>query len=281
MQLGGHDIGVCSWSLHPGNAAELIERLERLGLSHLQLGMSKLLELDEEQRTAELDAIHRAGISLTSAMISFPGEDYTTIATIKQTGGYVPDDRWDQRRELTARAARLSKQLGLNLLSTHIGFVPPSSDPKYGTMVERVTDIGKILADQGLDLIMETGQEPASELLQFINDVPSRNIAVNFDPANMILYGAGDPVDAVRTLGRHIRHIHIKDAIASNQPGTNWGEEVPFGTGEVPVDDFLAALKDVGYEGPFVIEREVGSDIGDVAFAVETLRRSMLGPARA
>ena len=97
----------------------------------------------------------------------------------------------------------------------------------------------------------------------------------------MILYGAGDPVDAVRTLGRHIRHVHIKDAIASNQPGTNWGEEVPFGTGEVAVDDFLTALKEVGYDGALVIERETGNDLGDIAFAVETLRRSILGPANA
>jgi sugar phosphate isomerase/epimerase len=281
MQLAGHDIGVCSWSLRPANAAELVEKLERLGLAHVQLALGNLLEMDEAQRNAELDTLRRAGVQVTAGMISFPGEDYTTIATIKQTGGYVPDERWQERRELTARAARLSKQLGMNLLSTHVGFVPPSSDAKYGTMVDRVGDIGKILADHGLDLIMETGQEPASELLQFINDVPARNVAVNFDPANMILYGAGDPVEAVRTLGRHIRHVHIKDAIASNQPGTNWGEEVPFGTGEVPVDDFLGSLKDVGYEGPFVIERETGSDIGDIAFAIETLRRSILGPANA
>ena len=122
-------------------------------------------------------------------------------------------------------------------------------------------------------------EESASELLQFLNDVQPRNLAVNFDPANMILYGAGDPVDAVKTLGRHIRHVHIKDAIASNQPGTNWGEEVPFGTGEVPVDEFLVTLREVGYAGPLVIEREAGNDrVGDIAFAIETLRRSIEGP---
>ena len=279
MQIGAHDIGVCSWSLRPKNMSDLVSSLERLGLRHVQLSLRELLELDASDRNAQLDILRGAGVELTAGMISFADEDYSTIAVIKQTGGYVSDESWQPRRELTEQAGRFSKELGLKMVSTHIGFVPPSSDAKYGTMVERISDIARILADFNLDLLMETGQESASELLQFLNDVQPRNLAVNFDPANMILYGAGDPVDAVKTLGRHIRHVHIKDAIASNQPGTNWGEEVPFGTGEVPVDEFLVTLREVGYAGPLVIEREAGTDrVGDIAFAIETLRRSIEGP---
>jgi len=102
---------------------------------------------------------------------------------------------------------------------------------------------------------------------------------VNFDPANMILYGAGEPVEAIHVLGRHIRHVHVKDAIASDQPSVTWGKEVAFGTGEVPVDAFLEALKSVGYRGPLVIEREAGHErFEDIQFAVETIRRSIEGP---
>ena len=98
------------------------------------------------------------------------------------------------------------------------------------------------LADHGLELLMETGQEEDAELLQFLNDLAVRNVHINFDPANMILYGAGDPIEAVQTLGRHIRHVHIKDGTLSKQPGVIWGEEVPFGHGQVGPRRFFDAL---------------------------------------
>jgi sugar phosphate isomerase/epimerase len=121
---------------------------------------------------------------------------------------------------------------------------------------------------------METGQEPAGELLEFLRDLGAANVFINFDPANMILYGAGDPIEAVQTLGKHIRHVHIKDGTASARPGREWGEEVPFGTGQVGPEQFLAALKRIGYRGPLVIEREAGDQrAADVRTAIETLRR--------
>ena len=123
-------------------------------------------------------------------------------------------------------------------------------------MIGRLREVADLFAQHGLSLAMETGQEAASELLQFLNDVARANVVVNFDPANMLLYGAGNPVDAVRVLGRHVQHVHIKDAICSNQPGTRWGEEVAFGKGQVNAQAFLTTLRSGGYRGPLVIERE-------------------------
>ena len=159
------------------------------------------------------------------------------------------------------------------MVSTHIGFVPPSSDPNYAGMTGRVCEVASELAALGMDLLMETGQEPAPELLQFLNDLRCKNIKVNFDPANMILYGAGDPIEAIGILGRHIASVHVKDAVMSKNPGVDWGAEVPFGTGQVPPMDFLHALHDIGYRGPLIIEREAGATrLADIAFAVETLK---------
>jgi L-ribulose-5-phosphate 3-epimerase len=279
MRIGEHDIGVCSWSLAPKNMSDLVAMMRRLELSHTQLGLGGLVAMNERSRASEIKTLTDAGIQLTAGMIGFPGEDYSTIASIKQTGGYVPDEHWEVRREMTTRAAELSKSVGLKMLSTHIGFVPPSSDEKYKVMLDRVCKIAEILMKQNLNLLMETGQEAASELLQFLNDVRCRNVFVNFDPANMILYGAGDQIEALQTLGRLIRHIHVKDAIASDQAGMAWGKEVPFGTGQVPVDDFLAALHSADYKGPLVIEREAGDTrLEDVEFAIDTIRRSIEGP---
>ena len=274
MNLHGHDIGVCSWSLRPSDLGDLFARVRRLNLSHVQLALAELVAVDAAHREAAIKAVHHSGLTVTATMINFAGEDYTTIASIRRTGGYAPDDQWESRKSDTIAAARLAKDLGVDLLSTHVGFVPMSSDPQYRVMVDRVGEIAAALAPLGVTFLMETGQETASELLQFLNDLRVRNVAVNFDPANMILYGAGDPIEAIATIGRHIRHVHVKDAIGSDHPGTQWGEEVPFGKGQVPPDEFIDALLKADYRGPLVIEREAGDDrIADVRFAIETLSR--------
>jgi len=211
-------------------------------------------------------------------MISFPGEDYSTITRIRQTGGLMPDELWPERREMLAIASGICRDVGIKLLSVHVGFIPLSSGETYRVMVDRVAEIAASMEKDGVGLLMETGQESASELLQFINDVRSRNAFVNFDPANMLLYGAGDPVEAIGTLGRHIRHVHVKDAKESDMPGTNWGTEVPFGTGEVPAVELLAGLNAVGYSGPLVIERETGtSRMRDVQIAIAALQKAAAG----
>ncbi|RMH16269.1 MAG: sugar phosphate isomerase/epimerase, partial [Gammaproteobacteria bacterium] len=115
-------------------------------------------------------------------------------------------------------------------------------------------------------------QETADDLLRFLEAVNKPNLGVNFDPANMILYGKGDPVDAVRKLVGFIRQVHIKDAVSSAVPG-EWGTEVPAGEGEVDWPAFLSVLQDAGYAGHFVIEREAGEDrVGDILKAVRLIR---------
>ncbi len=272
MNILGHNIGVCSWSLRPTSEGDLVEKVRALELSHVQLALRGLLQLDDAARQEAQSRLRESLLTFTAAMVSFAGEDYSSIQSIKLTGGYVPDDRWDERRELTLRAAKLASEMGIKLLSTHVGFIPRGNDSHYASIVDRIRWLSANLAPLGVDLIMETGQESSNELLQFLNNLSCKNVGINFDPANMLLYGSGDPIDAVRTLGRHIRHVHIKDAVASKKPGLEWGTEVAFGDGQVPHAQFIEALHTVGYTGPLVIEREAGDDrMGDVAFAIETL----------
>ena len=275
MKIAGHDIGVCSWSLAPKDTAELIASVRKLGLQHVQIALGNVAMADDKRRYQELGLLKNSGLIFTSGMVGFPGEDYSTIAAIRKTGGYVAEEEFSARKQITRAAAQAAAELGLKMLSTHIGFVPPSSDPNYADMLARVCAVASDLGSLGMDLLMETGQESAPELLQFLNDLRCKNIKVNFDPANMILYGAGDPIEAIGILGRHIGHVHVKDATMSNNPGTDWGTEVPFGTGEVPPKDFLRALEDAGYTGPLIIEREAGATrMADVAFAIETLKKA-------
>jgi sugar phosphate isomerase/epimerase len=278
MELADHVIGVCSWSLKCADNRELVEALKKLRLCHVQLALGSLLDAGVPAIDETLQLFEKECITLTAGMIGFPGEDYSTIASIRGTGGYMPDDKWDERRRITESAAKIAQRLRLPLLSTHIGFVPGSNESGYETMVERLRLVADLFKEHGLTLLMETGQEAATELLQFLNDVSRANVAVNFDPANMLLYGSGNPVDAVRILGRHVQHVHIKDAVCSTQPGTRWGEEVAFGRGQVNAQAFLTTLRSGGYRGPLVIEREAGSTrMADVQHAIGVLE-SVLRP---
>jgi sugar phosphate isomerase/epimerase len=276
MNIGGHEIGVCSWSLHPKDMGDLIGQVKQAGLSHIQLGLAGLSVLDEKNKDQQIGQLKSAGITVTGGMVGFAGEDYSTIAKIRETGGFVPDGDWANRRAITEQAAKLGQALGVPHISAHVGFVPPRGEAGYPKVVDRIREVADLFGGYGLALLMETGQEKAEELLEFLHDLKRSNVFINFDPANMILYGAGEPISAIKTLGQFIRHVHVKDATGSAKPGVEWGEEVPFGTGQVNPKAFIDALHGVGYRGPLCIEREAGNQrLVDVKFAVETLRKTI------
>lgn len=273
MKLGSYTIGVCDWSLRPSSAHELVTMLDQLQLGHVQLKLATLLDVPDAAARAEmLRPLTDAGIEVTAGMIGFEGENYASIASIRRTGGFVPDETWPVRRGRAIDAARLAADIGVGKITMHAGFIPPSADGKYPAMVERLGELAAEYKRLGIELLMETGQERSNDLLQFINDLNATNVGVNFDVANLLLYGAGDPLEAIRTLGRHIRHVHIKDARISVQPGVEWGKEVAVGEGDVEIHSVLRALTDVGYTGPLIIERETGKDrVEDVQAAIDTL----------
>ena len=177
MQLHGHDIGVCSWSLRKPDMAALVAAVKSLGLSHMQLALEPLVMLDDKRKHTELGHLRQSGLKLTSTMINFPGEDYATIARIHQTGGYLADETWAVRKLLTIAAAKLSAELGATQLMTHIGFVPHKGTGGYTTMLQRIREIAAALDQHGQTLLMETGQEKAAALREFIEDLCATNIS--------------------------------------------------------------------------------------------------------
>jgi L-ribulose-5-phosphate 3-epimerase len=273
MNLHGHDIGVCTWSLQPKDSAHLVDMVKQLGLEHAQVALWPIVGLDDKRTFQELGILKKSGLTFTAAAMGFPGEDYSTIDAIRRTGGYAPDDDWDVRRRLSAQAAQLAAELGIRKISAHIGFVPAPEEPGYNQIKDRVRRVAEIFKGHDIDLLLETGQERADELLAFLHDVQAPNVFINFDPANMILYGAGDPIAAMHTLAPFIRHVHVKDAASSSKPGEQWGEEVPFGAGEVGPRRFLDALEAIHYTGPLAIEREAGeARMDDVRRAIDAIR---------
>jgi sugar phosphate isomerase/epimerase len=199
-------------------------------------------------------------------MVAFGGEDYSTIERISATGGFAPAEPFADRLARCRDHAAAMASLGIRHVTTHAGFIPEPGNPAYAEVLERVRRAVDALHEPGLEVGLETGQESAGVLRRVLDDLGRDFVGVNFDPANMILYGTGDPVEAARALGSRVTLVHAKDARWSDRPGETWGAEVPLGTGEVDFAGMLAALDDAGYAGPLIVEREGGGDRpGDLA----------------
>jgi len=259
-------LAVCSWSLRPKDPADLIGQLGQLGMDKIQLALGPLAG---EPAWADAGAkLLAAGVKIVSGMFGTVGEDYTTLETIRKTGGIVPDATWDENWRNIQQYVKLAARLKLKLVSFHCGFLPENpSDASYDKLIGRLVKIADAFARTGIGLAMETGQEDAGTLKEFLDRLAKPNVGVNFDPANMILYAKGDPVAAVKVLMPYVMQIHIKDATATKVPG-QWGAEVPVGTGEVAWPAFFAALKAGGFGGYMSIEREAGEQrIADITRA--------------
>jgi L-ribulose-5-phosphate 3-epimerase len=277
MTAATERIGVCSWSLQPKDPAELAGRLRGLAIHRVQLAMSPMVQ-DPGVWGGAIDELRAAGTQVISGMFAPIGEDYSTLGTIRLTGGVVPDEHWDRNLALATGIARIVGRYGIGKLMFHAGFVPHDrTDPGYEKLRGRLTVLADLFADAGCKLLLETGQETADELLAFLDSVDHPNLGVNFDPANMILYGKGDPIDAVGKLVSRVGSIHIKDAIAAETPG-QWGAEVPAGRGQVDWRRFFDVLTGAGYAGDLVIEREAGEDRqGDIVLARDLVVRHLMG----
>ncbi len=217
-----------------------------------------------------------AGIEVLSGMMSTIGEDYSTLQSIARTGGVRSDEHWEANRRHAVDVAELAARERISLVTFHAGFIPhDSSDHVRGKMLDRLREIADIFAARGVSIALETGQESATTLIDALDALGKPNVGVNFDPANMILYGMGDPVEAVGALASRILQVHIKDALPTQTPGT-WGTEVAVGRGAVDWERFFAIATRIMPPVDFVIERESGvlehQREGDILAARDLIR---------
>ena len=267
-------LAVSSWSLLPTDPKDLIAKLQATGIRRVQLALDPLC--DNPKVWGDTEKLFRQhDITVVSGMCRCAGEDYSTLDSIRLTGGIAPDATWERNLKSISAAAALAKKMGLKLVTFHAGFLPPDdSDPTFKKMMERLDTVADIFLVQNILLGLETGQETAPALADLLHKLNHPNIGVNFDPGNMILYDKGDPVAALRVLAPWIRQVHIKDAKRTKVPGT-WGEEVPVGTGEVDWRKFFATFKQVIFNVNFAIEREYGSNrVGDIRTAREVVEKT-------
>ena len=238
-----------------------LEVAHELGVPTIQLHAPAKATRTQENADRFLARLAELGITLTAVFGGFEGESYVDIPTVSKTVGLVPPETRAARTQEMKEIADFAKMLKCNVVALHLGFVPhDTSDPLYGEVLTITREICDHCEAHGQALHLETGQETADALLQFIGDVQRDNLFINFDPANMILYGTGEPIEALKKVGKYVRSIHCKDGTWADKPGEEWGQEVPLGEGDVGFETYLRTLDELSYVGPLTIEREIAQE---------------------
>ena len=270
---------MCSWSLGTAEASKLVDMLRRIELRCVQLAIGPIVHEPTVWGSA-IAELRRGGIEIVSGMMAMAGEDYSTLESIALTGGVRLNETWPANRKHAEAVALLAADKGIDLVTFHAGFIPEDhDDPERGKLLERLRIIAQIFGKRGLRLGFETGQETAATLIEAMDELGCANVGVNFDPANMILYGKGDPVEALQLLAPRVVQIHVKDALPTDTPGT-WGTEVPVGEGAVDWPAFFDVALALDPPVNFVIEREAGEDRSADILAARELIDTYVGSSR-
>jgi sugar phosphate isomerase/epimerase len=270
------EIGVMFWGGR--DPAETLGELKALGVRCGQIGLPGGMPLDAAAQRAWKSALDAAQFTVVTAFAAYEGESYADIPTVQRTVGFIPPSTREERERRTYEVSEFAAALGIPGIATHIGFVPEDpAHPDYIAVREMVRRVCDYAARHGQTFALETGQEPARTLLEFFQDVARPNLRINFDPANMILYGTGDPIEALGLLHPYVLTVHCKDGDWPPKDDQNaLGTERPLGEGAVGMERFLAKLKEIGYRGPLSIERETPDHqekLRDVRMAVGLLER--------
>ncbi|HHW56106.1 MAG TPA: sugar phosphate isomerase/epimerase [Clostridia bacterium] len=263
---------------------EAIKKAKEVGAEGIQIyavsGEMAPENLTPSKRKELLNYIKDNGLVVSALVGDFGGHGFA-----------IKEDN-PKRIEASKRIMDLAKDLETNVVTTHIGVIP--SDPnhdRYKILQEACEQLGEYGDKVGAYFAIETGPEKTETLKKFLDSLKSRSVAVNYDPANLVMVTGDDPVKGVYTLKDYIVHTHAKDGIMKKQTDPeiiynffaeggigdlrleDYFEEVPLGKGQVDFKAYLAALRDIGYDGFLTIEREVGENPEkDIKEAVEFLK---------
>ncbi|MDR3108676.1 MAG: sugar phosphate isomerase/epimerase [Planctomycetaceae bacterium] len=263
-----------------------LEVVRELGIHTIQLHTPSPSTRTQQHANEFAAKLRDYGIEITTLFLGFDGESYASIAITADTVGFVPKATRAARLAEAKQISEFAKLLNVTAIGSHIGFVPhDTKSAEYGEVVSTIQELAAHLKENGQALHLETGQESVEGLLGFISATGCDNIFINFDPANLILYGIGDPIGNLKKVAKFVRGVHCKDAIATTgKPGVDWGSEVPFGKGQVDAEAFLRTLNEIGYEGALTIEREIPEEpsrqkeeIAGAVRLIEQVKKKVLG----
>lgn len=228
-----------------------------LGMDNCQLGCWDIDLYSNANAKKILNEMKRSGVDVTTLWAGWPGPAVWDFVDGPRTLGIVPREYRATRLEALKAGARFASLIGVASITTHVGFIPENmSDPLYCEVLEAVNEIGSYCRDMGLEFWFETGQETPITLRRLIEDTGLDNLGVNLDPANLLLYGKANPVDALDVFGHLVRGVHAKDGDYPTAPRA-LGSEYPIGQGRVDFRSLIFTLARLGFDGSLTIEREI------------------------
>jgi sugar phosphate isomerase/epimerase len=231
-----------------------IRRVHEMGFPTCQVSVGATDDATLAKLRAALD-LYR--VEATSAVSGGPGPEIYDLYRGPETIGLVPRDFRAARIAHMKAVADFAQKAGIPAVQGHCGFIPENpNDAVYKETIDAIREVALYCKSKGLNLRCETGQETPITLVRAIRDVGTDNVGVNFDAANLVMYGKANPVDAVDLLGPYIQGVHAKDGVYPTDP-RKLGAEVPIGKGVVNWPVLVEKLKAIGYSNPLTIEREI------------------------
>lgn len=266
MKLGA----IISLSAEPSKE---FSKLKNMGLSTCQLNAWDESLFTREVASEVKRACQEQGIEITALWCGWGGPAVWNLVEGPITLGLVPPTYRSERMKTLIKGADFAQEIGVVDVVTHVGFIPENpNNPEYEPLINDLRRLVSSFADRDRYFLFETGQETPVVLLRTIEDIGLENVGINLDPANLILYGKGNPVDALDVFGRFIRGVHAKDGCYPTT-GRELGEEKAMGEGKVDFPRLLAGLHTLGYTGALTIEREITGEqqLKDIQLAVGML----------
>ena len=234
--------------------------LKKYGLNVCQLTSWDSSIWNDQLAEKVTEEAKREGVQITAFWAGYCPPNPWNFTTGPIVLGLVPAAYRERRMSELIRAGSFAHKIGLPAIITHLGFIPEGAyDPIFHEVVEAVRHIAKHLQQLGMEFWFETGQETPVTLLRLIQEVDMPNLGINLDPANLILYGKGNPIDALDVFGKYVRNIHAKDGLYPTDP-MKLGKEAKVGTGRVRFPEFVRRLNEIGFSGEFIIEREISGE---------------------
>jgi L-ribulose-5-phosphate 3-epimerase len=250
-------IGVFLRSTGHEEPAAALDTVRSLGVNLIQVGRLPDRFYSAEGAREFAGMLTRTGIRATSVVIVFDGESYRDREAVEQTVGFRPVALIPKRLAYAQRVVDFAAGIGTRIVTFHVGFLPQNSkDPIYRSMLEATESLARYAAGKGVTLSLETGQETAAELEEFLDRITTARVGVNFDTANLVLYGVETPPAALSRLLPRVTSLHIKDGLLPADP-RSLGRETRLGEGRADVRECLRILRQSTFSGPLIIENYV------------------------
>lgn len=253
-------IGIMVQLFEENDVEQKFSDLKEMGMASCQLVIWDRTLLCDKVAANVNAAAGKHGVDISAFWCGWEGPRVWDFYDGQLTLGLVPEAFRFKRMEMLLEGSDFAKKIGVKNMVTHAGYMPENPyDPKYPEVIAALKVIAKRCKENGQYFLFETGQETPITLKRAIADIGTDNLGVNLDPANLILYGKANPVDALDVFGEYVMGVHGKDSLYPTD-GRHLGAEMPLGKGKVNYPRLIAKLKEIGYDGPITIEREISGE---------------------